>query len=93
MEIQDIPTDNRKSVTEVRSSTPQVDGRGGGTFANLCGMSEENIDPSGNTAAFRAFANTPEPAVSEPPAKTPLFLGIGFAALLVLALALWLALG
>lgn len=56
-------------------------------------MSDENIDPSGNTAAFRAFASSPEPAVSEPSSRTPLLLGAGFAGLLVLALVLWLALG
>lgn len=56
-------------------------------------MADENVDSSGNTAAFRAFANTPEPTVSEPSSKAPLLLGIGFAAVLVVALALWLALG
>lgn len=63
------------------------------TFASVCGMSDENIDPSGNTAAFRAFASTPEPAVNEPSSRAPLLVGVGFAALLVLALALWLAFG
>lgn len=62
------------------------------TFANLCGMPDENVDPSGNTAAFRAFANTPEPTVSEPSSKAPFLVGVGFAAVLVVALALWLAL-
>lgn len=56
-------------------------------------MTDENVDPSGNTAAFRAFANAPEPTANESSSKTPLLLGVGFAAILVVALALWLALG
>lgn len=56
-------------------------------------MTAENADPSGNTAAFRAFVNAPEPTANEPSSKAPLFLGIGVATVLVLALALWLALG
>jgi len=56
-------------------------------------MTAENADPSGNTAAFRAFANAPEPTESESSSKTPLLFGIAFATILVVALALWLALG
>ena len=64
-----------------------------GTFASVCDMSDENVDPSGNTAAFRAFADSPEPATNAASSKTPLFIGVALAAILVLALAIWLALG
>ena len=54
-------------------------------------MSDNHVDPSGNTEAFRAFTkNTPEePAAS----KNPLIIaGVVGAVVVVLALVLWLAL-
>jgi hypothetical protein len=50
-------------------------------------MSDNPVDPSGNTEAFRAFTNTPpEPAAAS---KTPLIVGGVIVALIVLALVLW----
>ena len=50
-------------------------------------MSDNPVDPSGNTEAFRAFTNTPpEPAAAS---KTPLIVGGVIVALVVLALVLW----
>jgi hypothetical protein len=55
-------------------------------------MPDNTVDPSGNTEAFRAFTQrTPQ----EPPAasRTPLFLGAGAVAIVLVALIAWLALG
>ncbi|MEU4214514.1 hypothetical protein [Actinoplanes sp. NPDC026623] len=55
-------------------------------------MPDNTVDPSGNTEAFRAFTQkTPQ----EPPApsKTPLIIGVGVAAIVLIALIAWLALG
>ena len=59
------------------------------------GMPDEYVDPSGNTQAFRAFANSPEPAAAPaaPASKLPLIIGIAVAAVVVIALIAWLALG
>ena len=52
---------------------------------------QPNRDPSGNTEAFRAFTQLPEPA--KPPAsKAPLIIGGVVAAAVVIAVLLWLAL-
>ncbi|MEV4758295.1 hypothetical protein AB0J86_24695 [Micromonospora sp. NPDC049559] len=57
-------------------------------------MADEYVDPSGNTQAFRAFANTPERAEqAEPSSKLPLIIGVVVAAVVVIALVAWLALG
>ena len=59
------------------------------SFARVQPMSD--VDPSGNTEAFRAFTNTPaepEPAAS----KLPLIVGGIVVAVVVVALVLWLAL-
>jgi hypothetical protein len=60
------------------------------------GMSDEYVDPSGNTQAFRAFANSPEPEPAaiapESASKLPLMIGIAVAAVVVIALVAWLAL-
>ncbi|MFC3501127.1 hypothetical protein ACFOOK_09155 [Micromonospora krabiensis] len=57
-------------------------------------MSENYTDPSGNTEAFRAFVHTPE---AEAPAGTagrlPMLVGAAFVAAVLLALAVWLAVG
>ena len=54
-------------------------------------MSDNSVDPSGNTEAFRAFTNdtTPEPAAAS---RTPMIIGGIVAAIVVIALVLWLAL-
>ncbi|SBT50735.1 hypothetical protein [Micromonospora narathiwatensis] len=57
-------------------------------------MAENYTDPSGNTAQFRAFVDSPDPAAAaaeKAPSRLPLFAGIG-AAVVVIALVAWLAL-
>jgi len=55
-------------------------------------MPDNTVDPSGNTEAFRAFTQS---APQEPPAasKTPLIIGAGAVAIVLIALIAWLALG
>ncbi|MEV1285653.1 hypothetical protein [Micromonospora sp. NPDC049679] len=56
-------------------------------------MSDEYLDPSGSTEAFRAFQTTEPAAVAEEAAsKLPLVIGAGVVALAVIGLAAWLAL-
>lgn len=50
-------------------------------------MSDNPVDPSGNTEAFRAFTNTPPEPVAA--SKTPMIVGGVIVALVVLALVLW----
>ncbi|MBB4696984.1 hypothetical protein [Paractinoplanes abujensis] len=52
-------------------------------------MSDNSVDPSGNTEAFRAFTqSTPqEPA---PASKTPLIVGGAVVAVVLVALIIWL---
>ena len=59
------------------------------SFAMVSRMSDNSVDPSGNTEAFRAFSDAPqEPAASS---KTP-FIVVGVVlALIVLALIAWSA--
>jgi hypothetical protein len=50
-------------------------------------MSDNSVDPSGNTEAFRAFTDTPqEPA---PASRTPLIIGGVVLAVVVIALIVW----
>lgn len=60
-------------------------------FAMVVRMSDNSVDPSGNTEAFRAFThNTPqEPATAS---KTPLIVGGVVVAVVLVALIAWLAL-
>jgi hypothetical protein len=53
-------------------------------------MSDNSVDPSGNTEAFRAFSNTPEEPA--PANRTPLIIGGVVVAVVVIALVLWLVL-
>ncbi|MEV4641563.1 hypothetical protein AB0J80_29885 [Actinoplanes sp. NPDC049548] len=55
-------------------------------------MSDNSVDPSGNTEAFRAFT---QKAPEEPAAasKTPLIVGGAVVAVVLIALIAWLALG
>ncbi len=53
-------------------------------------MSDNSVDPSGNTEAFRAFTDAPqEPAASR---RTPLIVGGAVLAVIALALIVWSAL-
>lgn len=52
-------------------------------------MSDEYVDPSGNTEAFRAFQTTPSP-VADQPSRLPLIIGIAVAVAVVVAIAVWL---
>ncbi|MBM7490648.1 hypothetical protein [Micromonospora luteifusca] len=55
-------------------------------------MPENYTDPSGNTAAFRAFSETPEAAAPTPtPSRIPLIVG-AVVVVLVVAVVAWLAL-
>ncbi|MGC4894195.1 hypothetical protein [Micromonospora sp. DT31] len=57
-------------------------------------MAENQTDTSGNTAQFRAFVNTPEPAAAASgPSRLPLIAGAAVAVVVVVALVAWLALG
>lgn len=60
-------------------------------FAMVVGMSEDYVDPSGNTQQFKAFADRSEPAAPAAPSKLPLIIGAAVAAVVVLALIVWLA--
>ena len=55
-------------------------------------MPEDVNDPSANTQAFQAWVDQ-SPAAEPARSKTPLLIGIAIAALIVLGLLLWLALG
>ncbi|MDG4769275.1 hypothetical protein [Solwaraspora sp. WMMD792] len=54
-------------------------------------MSDEYVDPSGNTEAFRAFQTSPPP-VADQPSRLPLIIGVAVAVVIVAAIALWLVL-
>ncbi|GAA3769307.1 hypothetical protein [Micromonospora maritima] len=57
-------------------------------------MAENYTDPSGNTAQFRAFVDAPEPAApAAAPSRLPLIAGLAVAAVVVVALVAWAALG
>lgn len=54
-------------------------------------MAENYTDPSGNTQAFRAFANTAD-TPAESSRRTGLIAGVAVLAVLLVALAGWIAL-
>ncbi|MEU1846090.1 hypothetical protein [Micromonospora sediminicola] len=57
-------------------------------------MAENYSDPSGNTAQFRAFVDAPEPAAAAAaPSRLPLIAGLAVAAVVVVGLIAWIALG
>jgi hypothetical protein len=60
------------------------------SFAMVVAMSDNRVDPSGNTEAFRAFKEEPsaEPATTS---KTPLIVGGIVVAVVLIALIVWLA--
>jgi len=51
-------------------------------------MSDNHVDPSGNTEAFRAF--TQNPPQEQAASKTPLIVGGVVAAVVVIAVLIWL---
>ena len=51
-------------------------------------MSDNNVDPSGNTEAFRAFTQTPQPEA--PASKTPLIITDVVVAVVLIGLIAWL---
>jgi hypothetical protein len=53
-------------------------------------MPDNNVDPSGNTEAFRAFTHNP-PAEPAAASKTPLIIGGVVVAVVLIALIVWLA--
>ena len=53
-------------------------------------MSDNSVDPSGNTEAFRAFTQA-TPQEQPAPSKTPLLVGGVVVAAVLLALIVWLA--
>ncbi|MCX4389695.1 hypothetical protein OG777_22575 [Micromonospora peucetia] len=55
-------------------------------------MPENHTDPSGNTAAFRAFAHTVEPETPAGASRTPLLVGAAAVVVVLVALLAWLAL-
>ncbi|GAA4435933.1 hypothetical protein GCM10023170_003290 [Phytohabitans houttuyneae] len=54
-------------------------------------MSDEYVDPSGNTEAFRSFAQSPEAEAA--PSRLPLIIGIAVLAAILIALVAFLAAG
>ncbi|MBL7255050.1 hypothetical protein [Paractinoplanes lichenicola] len=52
-------------------------------------MSDNSVDPSGNTEAFRAFTQSPSPEPA-PASKTPLIVGGAVVAVVLVALIIWL---
>jgi hypothetical protein len=55
-------------------------------------MPDNTADPSGNTEAFRAF-NQSTPQETPAASKTPLIIGAGAVAIVLIALIAWLAFG
>ena len=63
-----------------------VDGRG---FAIVVAMSDNHVDPSGNTEAFRAFTQSAPQEPAAAATKSPLIIA-AVAAVVILALIIWL---
>ncbi|UQU65966.1 hypothetical protein COUCH_06595 [Couchioplanes caeruleus] len=55
-------------------------------------MSDNSVDPSGNTEAFRAFTHS-VPEEPAPASKTPLIIGAAVVAVVLIAVIAWLAVG
>lgn len=55
-------------------------------------MSDNRVDPSGNTEAFRAFTEKPSPEPAAAASKTPLIVGGVIVAVVLIAVIVWLAL-
>ena len=52
-------------------------------------MPDNTVDPSGNTEAFRAFTQS-APEEQPAPSRTPMIIGVAAAAVIVVALLVWL---
>jgi hypothetical protein len=55
-------------------------------------MSNDYVDPSGNTEAFRSFQQSPEPAEATS-SKMPLIIGLAVGAVVLIALGAFLLAG
>ncbi|MGN9906447.1 hypothetical protein ACTMTJ_02740 [Phytohabitans sp. LJ34] len=55
-------------------------------------MSDEYVDPSGNTEAFRSFAQAPAEA-EKAPSRLPLIIGVAVLAVILVVLIAFLAAG
>ena len=53
-------------------------------------MSDNSVDPSGNTEAFRAFTDSTPPDPAPAPARTPLLIAGVVVAVVLIALIAWL---
>ena len=53
-------------------------------------MSDNQVDPSGNTEAFRAFTRTTPDTGA--PSRVPYIIGVAVAVLVLIAVLVWLAL-
>lgn len=62
-------------------------------FARVSGMSDEYLDPSGNTEQFRAFAQAESATPVEAASRLPLIVATAVVAVLLVTVAAWLALG
>ena len=71
----------------LKAGAGYADGHG---FAMVVAMSDNQVDPSGNTEAFRAFTETPAPEQATA-SKTPLIVGGVIVAVVLIALIVWLA--
>ena len=54
-------------------------------------MSDNSVDPSGNTEAFRAFQSAPAESAPTASAKTPLIITGVAVAVVLIAVIVWLA--
>ncbi len=55
-------------------------------------MSDNSVDPSGNTEAFRAFTHSAPPEEPAAASKTPLIIGVAVVAVVLVAVLAWLVL-
>ncbi|GAA2613454.1 hypothetical protein [Paractinoplanes durhamensis] len=54
-------------------------------------MSDNSVDPSGNTEAFRAFTQSTPQEPAAPSSKTPLIIAGAVVAVVLIGLVVWLA--
>jgi hypothetical protein len=76
--------------TQIRQfSIPDVS-----SVARVSAMSEPQMDPAGNTQAFRAFAqNQDAEAAQKQPSRLPIWIAVGVAVVVVLAVVVYLLAG
>jgi hypothetical protein len=56
-------------------------------FAMVVRMSDNHVDPSGNTEAFRAFTESPQPEPAS--SRTPLIIGGVIVLVIIVAVIIW----